>query len=200
VNKLKSLVVVFLVAHLPSFAGVAAQPNTKLHFVTSIGNVDMELYDTQAPITVKNFLNYVDSGFFNLTIFHRVVPGFVVQGGGLTADMQEKQMGPPIKNEAGNGLKNIRGTLSMARTSEVDSATSEFFINLVDNARLDHKDETPAKFGYAVFGKVTEGMDVIDSMQKVETHTVGDYKNVPVTPIVVQSVTRVPCDGENAAK
>jgi peptidyl-prolyl cis-trans isomerase A (cyclophilin A) len=156
-------------------------------FETSKGDIKIELDDENAPITVQNILEYVRSGFYDGTIFHRVIPGFVIQGGGFTADMQKKQTRGPIKNEADNGLQNLRGTLSMARTQVVDSATSQFFMNLVDNANLDHKG--PQQFGYAVFGKVIEGMDIVDAIAAVPTTTVGYYRDVPKEPIAIKKAT-----------
>jgi cyclophilin family peptidyl-prolyl cis-trans isomerase len=147
------------------------------------------LFDKEAPGTIDNFLKYVDDGFFDGTIFHRVVPGFVIQGGGFTEDMSQKKTQPPIKNEADNGLKNERGTLSMARTSDVNSATSQFFVNLKDNAFLDHQ---RGNFGYAVFARVTEGMDVIDKIAAVETGRRRGFDDVPVEPVIMTSVRRIP--------
>ena len=140
-------------------------------------------------MSVANFLAYVDSGFFKDTVFHRVIPGFVIQGGGMAVDMARKPTRAPIKNEATNGLKNLRGTLSMARTNEVDSATSQFFISLADNASLDN---SPRSFGYAVFGRVVEGMDVVDRIAKVKTGDRGGHQNVPVEPITVTGAVRLP--------
>ncbi len=157
-------------------------------FSTNYGDINIELMPEEAPVTVENFLKYVDEGFFDDTVFHRVIPGFVLQGGGFTADMQQKDTAAPIKNEADNGLKNLRGTLSMARTQVVDSATSQFFINLVDNAFLDHGDRD---FGYAVFARVVEGMDVVDKIATVQTADSGAHQNVPVEPVLVSSARRV---------
>jgi peptidyl-prolyl cis-trans isomerase A (cyclophilin A) len=154
---------------------------------TSMGDITIELFDAEAPVTVENFLQYVDDGFFNDTIFHRVIPGFVLQGGGFTADMKEKKTRPPIKNEAGNGLKNERGTLSMARTQEINSATSQFFINLKDNAFLDHGTRD---FGYAVFAKVTDGMEIVDRIASVATGNKGMHQDVPLEPVVILSAKR----------
>lgn len=156
-------------------------------FSTTLGEVTIELYPEKAPITVENFLAYVDAGFYDGTIFHRVVPGFVIQGGGFTESMEQKSTRPPIKNEADNGLKNERGSLSMARTRDVNSATSQFFINLIDNAFLDHGTRD---FGYAVFARVVVGMDVIDKIGAVRTSNRGMYQNVPVQPVVIQSARR----------
>ena len=159
-----------------------------LEFKTSKGAFTVQLFDKQAPVSVENFLRYVDEGFFDGTVFHRVIAGFMVQGGGLTADLQNKRGRAPIKNEATNGLKNKRGTLAMARTNEVDSATSQFFINLVDNDFLDNK---PGNYGYAVFGRVDSGMDVVDKIAAVKTSNRRGHQDVPVDDVVVISATRV---------
>ncbi|MBA2727417.1 MAG: peptidylprolyl isomerase, partial [Parachlamydiaceae bacterium] len=145
----------------------------------------------KAPETVKNFLQYVESGFYNGTIFHRVIDGFMIQGGGFTKDMAQKKVQAPIKNEAFNGLKNTRGTLAMARTGDVDSATAQFFINVKDNTFLDFKAKTPSEFGYAVFAKVVEGMDVIDAIKGVKTNTQGMHSDVPAEPIEIIKATVV---------
>ena len=158
-----------------------------IRFETSLGSFTVELVEQDAPVTTQNFLDYVDAGHFDGTVFHRVIPGFVIQGGGLGADMRQKPTRPPIRNEADNGLKNRRGTLSMARTNDPHSATSQFFVNLVDNAFLD-----PGRggAGYAVFGCVTEGMDVIDRIAAVKTGNKAGHQDVPVTPIEVTSAKR----------
>jgi cyclophilin family peptidyl-prolyl cis-trans isomerase len=174
-------------AALAAEEGTAKGAKPMVLMATSLGDIKIELYTDKAPETVKNFLGYVEAKFYDGTVFHRVVPGFVIQGGGLTADLSEKPTRPPIKNEAGNGLKNTVGTLSMARTGVVDSATSQFFINVRDNPALDHRNDTPAGFGYAVFGKVTEGMDVVHKIEKVATTTRGMHQNVPVEPVVITS-------------
>ena len=153
-----------------------------IRFETSMGNIDIDLYADEAPLTVDNFLGYVTSGFFENTVFHRIIPGFVVQGGGMTADMKRKETQPPIQNEAHNGLKNLRGTLSMARTQDPHSATSQFFINLADNTPLD---PSRGNDGYAVFGKVIAGMEVVDEMAQVETGTVGFHQDVPLEAVTV---------------
>jgi peptidyl-prolyl cis-trans isomerase A (cyclophilin A) len=158
-----------------------------IRFETTLGEFTVELFDKEAPVTVANFLKYIDDGFFDGTIFHRIVPGFVIQGGGFTEDMTQKRTQPSIKNEADNGLKNGRGTLSMARTNDVDSATSQFFVNLKDNDFLDHK---RGNFGYAVFGRVTAGMDVIDKIAAVETGRRRGFEDVPVEPVIMTSVRR----------
>jgi cyclophilin family peptidyl-prolyl cis-trans isomerase len=158
-----------------------------IRFETSLGDFTVELFEKEAPISAANFLAYIDEGFFDSTIFHRIVPGFVIQGGGFTEDMSQKRTKAPIKNEADNGLKNERGTLSMARTNDINSATSQFFVNLKDNEFLDH---SRGNFGYAVFGKVTEGMDVIDKIADVETGRKKGYDDVPVDAVVMKSVRR----------
>jgi cyclophilin family peptidyl-prolyl cis-trans isomerase len=158
---------------------------------TSMGDITAELDADAAPLTVANFLSYVEDDSYDGTIFHRVMAGFMIQGGGFTPDMQQKPTRAPVKNEADNGLKNLRGTLAMARTTVVDSATSQFFINVVDNAFLDFKAATQQGYGYAVFGKVTAGMDVVDAIAAVPTTTSGRSENVPVTPVVIESVTVV---------
>ena len=158
-----------------------------IRFETSLGDFSIELFEKEAPISVANFLAYVDEGFFDTTIFHRIVPGFVIQGGGFTEDMSQKRTKAPIKNEADNGLKNERGTLSMARTNDINSATSQFFVNLKDNDFLDH---SRGNFGYAVFGKVTEGMDVIDKIAAVDTSRKKGYDDVPTEAVVMKSVRR----------
>jgi peptidyl-prolyl cis-trans isomerase A (cyclophilin A) len=152
---------------------------------TSIGDIKIELYENEAPITVENFLTYVRDGFYDGTIFHRVIPGFMIQGGGFTQDMNQKPTKAPIKNEADNGLGNETGTLAMARTVEVNSATSQFFINLTNNDFLNHGYRD---FGYAVFGKVVEGMDVVNKIAQVQTGNKGPHQNVPVKPVVIESV------------
>jgi len=157
-------------------------------FETSHGTFTVELFDAQAPVTVENFLRYVDEGHFDGTIFHRIVPGFVIQGGGLTAEFANKKTRAPISNEAKNGLKNTRGNLSMARTSDINSATSQFFVNLADNAFLDH---SPRDYGYAVFGRVSAGMDVIDKIAAVHTGTRKGYKDAPLEDVVIHSARRV---------
>ena len=155
---------------------------------TSKGIIVARLDEEKAPVTVRNFLAYAGEGFYDGTIFHRVIEGFMIQGGGFTTDMTQKESKPPIRNEASNGLKNLAGTLAMARTSVVDSATSQFFINLVDNDFLDHKDRSSAGFGYAVFGEVIEGMDVVKSIGSVPTGNTGGFQDVPVEPVVIGKV------------
>ena len=155
---------------------------------TSMGSITVELDDAKAPVTVKNFLDYATSGHYDGTIFHRVIDGFMIQGGGFTKAMDQKPTKAPIKNEASNGLTNKRGTIAMARTMVVDSATSQFFINLVDNDFLNFRAPTPQYYGYAVFGKVTDGMDVVDKIAKVKTGFAGPHQNVPEEPVVIKKV------------
>ena len=157
-------------------------------FETTLGDFKIEFYEKEAPVSVANFKQYIDKGFFDGTIFHRIVPGFVIQGGGFTEDMTQKKTAAPIKNEADNGLKNSRGTLSMARTNDINSATSQFFVNLKDNVFLDHQ---RGNFGYAVFARVTEGMDVIDKIAAVETGRKRGFDDVPIDPVIMKSVRKV---------
>ncbi|MFO7640867.1 MAG: peptidylprolyl isomerase [Candidatus Competibacteraceae bacterium] len=162
---------------------------------TSLGSITLELAEDQAPKTVENFLGYVREGFYDGTIFHRVIDGFMIQGGGFTADFQQKATRPPIQNEADNGRKNQRGTIAMARTGDPHSATAQFFINVQDNPALDHRAPTPQGWGYTVFGKVIDGMDVVDQIRRVPTGRGGPggrFADVPATPVVIESVTLLP--------
>ena len=159
-----------------------------IRFETSLGDFTIELFDKDAPLSAANFLKYIEDEFFDGTIFHRIVPGFVIQGGGFTEDMEQKKTHPPVKNEADNGRKNARGTLSMARTNDINSATSQFFVNLKDNDFLDH---SRGNFGYAVFGRVTDGMDVIDKIAAVETGRRRGFDDVPVQAVIMKSVRRI---------
>ena len=156
---------------------------------TNMGTITLELNEEKAPETVRNFVKYAEDGHYDGTIFHRVIDGFMIQGGGFTKAMNQKPTREPIRNEAMNGLKNERGTIAMARTMVVDSATSQFFINLVDNAFLDFSSPTPQGFGYAVFGKVVDGMSVVDSSAKVKTGFSGPHQNVPEEPILIKKIT-----------
>jgi cyclophilin family peptidyl-prolyl cis-trans isomerase len=158
---------------------------------TNLGDFILELYPDKAPKTVENFMNYVEKKFYDGTIFHRVIADFMVQGGGFTPDMMKKAAGAPIANEAKNGLKNLKGTIAMARTSEINSATCQFFINVKDNTGLDHSGETSDKFGYAVFGKVIKGMDTIEKIRNVKTTTKGAYANVPEKSVIIKSMRRI---------
>lgn len=162
-----------------------SEANPTVLIKTTVGDIKVELFPEKAPITVKNFLQYVEDGHYNGTIFHRVIPGFMVQGGGFSKEMKEKSGRAPIKNEADNGLHNERGTLAMARTSVVDSATAQFFINVSDNGFLDFRDKTTRGYGYAVYGKVIEGMDVVDKIVRAPTSTQGPHENVPVTAVEI---------------
>lgn len=155
---------------------------------TSLGTITLELYPDKAPKTVDNFLSYVRRGFYDGTIFHRVVPGFVIQGGGFTPDMTKKETEPPIENEADNGLRNLRGTICMARTNDPHSATSQFFINTRDNAPLDFRERSLRGWGYAVFGKIVEGMEVVDEIEGVQTTSRDGYQDVPADPVLIESV------------
>ncbi len=166
----------------------AGQDRPRVAVETRLGRIVLELFPEKAPRTVENFLRYVQEGFYEGTVFHRVIPGFVIQGGGLTADLVPKPTHPPVRNEADNGLSNRRGTVAMARTMVVDSATSQFFVNLADNTFLDHRDKTPRGYGYAVFGKVVEGMDVVDAIARVKTGVVKGFRNVPLEPVVIDRV------------
>jgi len=160
-----------------------------LNITTNKGDVIIELNTDAAPISSENFLKYVRDGFYDQTVFHRVIPNFMIQGGGFTTEMAQKKTAEEIKNEATNGLKNVRGSLAMARTQVVDSASSQFFINLVDNTFLNHQDTTPNGYGYAVFGQVTEGMDTIDEIAKVKTGNHGSHQDVPQEPVMIESAS-----------
>jgi cyclophilin family peptidyl-prolyl cis-trans isomerase len=163
--------------------------NPKVLMRTSHGEITIELDADKAPISTENFLGYVRDGFYDGTIFHRVIENFMIQGGGFTPEMQQKPSGAPIENEAGNGLSNARGTLAMARTQVVNSATAQFFINTVDNDFLNHRDTSPAGFGYAVFGRVVEGMDTVDAIRKVPTGNHGGHGDVPTETVTIESAT-----------
>jgi peptidyl-prolyl cis-trans isomerase B (cyclophilin B) len=172
-----------------SFASTQLGEKVMVEMVTSKGVIKLELDAEKAPITVANFLEYVKSGHFEGTIFHRVIPGFVIQGGGLQSGMREKPTNAPIENEADNGLKNLTGTICMARTNDPHSATSQFFINLKDNSFLDHTGKNAQGWGYAVFGKVTEGMDIVEAIAAVRTGNAGYHQDVPVEDIVIEKVS-----------
>jgi peptidyl-prolyl cis-trans isomerase B (cyclophilin B) len=169
----------------PTAEPAKAPANPKVVLETSLGRIVLELDATRAPKTVANFLGYVKSGHYDGTIFHRVIPGFMIQGGGMTADLSEKRTGAPVPNEADNGLKNERGTVAMARTSDPNSATAQFFVNTVDNKFLNHSGKTAQGWGYAVFGKVVEGMDTVDKIAAVKTGNRGPYQNVPLEPVTI---------------
>lgn len=168
----------------------SAGKNPVVVMETSLGTVEMELFADKAPISAENFLKYVDDHFYDGTIFHRVIKGFMIQGGGFTQGMEQKSTRAPIKNEATNGLKNERGTLAMARTMVVDSATAQFFINVVDNPFLNNTGTDPQRYGYAVFGKVVSGMDVVDKIKDTPTTVKNGMPDVPATPVVIKSIKR----------
>jgi cyclophilin family peptidyl-prolyl cis-trans isomerase len=176
-----------------STAPAAGQPaNPRVLIETSKGNITVELFTKNSPQSVGNFINYVKTGFYDGTVFHRVIPGFMIQGGGMTPDMQEKPKNASIKNEADNGLKNLRGTLAMARMAAPDSASSQFFINVADNAFLDHRGTSYDTWGYAVFGQVVDGMNVVDAIVAVPRGDRGPYQDVPIEPVVMKRVTVLP--------
>lgn len=168
------------------FAPAALAANPKVELKTTLGVIVVELYPENAPKTVENFLQYVKDGFYEGTIFHRVIPGFMAQGGGFTPNLQQKTTRPAIRNEAGNGLRNAIGTLAMARTADPHSATAQFFINVADNDFLDFKSPDDKGYGYTVFARVTSGMEVVQKMLQVPTATVGPHQNVPRQPIVIE--------------
>jgi len=166
------------------------QANPRVVIETSKGDITVELNAEKAPLTVVNFLAYVDEKFFDGTIFHRVISNFMIQGGGFTPDMRQKPTKPPVKNEADNGLKNDRGTLAMARTGVVDSATAQFFINVENNTFLNFRGKTPDAYGYAVFGSVTAGLEVVDAIRAVKTTSKGMHDDVPAEPVVIKTIRR----------
>lgn len=169
-----------------------AKKNPSVEMVTSMGTIQLELYPAKAPKSVENFLTYVKAGFYNGTIFHRVISDFMIQGGGFDAEYKKKPTRAPITNEADNGLKNEKGSVAMARTSDVSSATSQFFINVVDNPFLDHKEKTPEGYGYAVVGKVLEGMDIVDKIKETPTGAKGSFaKDCPLTDVLIISAEKV---------
>jgi peptidyl-prolyl cis-trans isomerase B (cyclophilin B) len=186
--KIKTIVILgALVALVTAGAGMAVAANPKVEMETSKGKMVIELFPDKAPETVKNFLNYVETKYYDGTIFHRVIPKFMIQGGGFTSDMKQKSAGAPIENEADNGLKNDRGTIAMARTGDPHSATAQFFINSVNNDFLNHKSKTQQGWGYVVFGKVIAGMDVIDAISASKTVTRGRFRDVPAETIEINS-------------
>lgn len=173
-----------------AFSMSAMAANPKIIIKTSKGDIEAELFEDKAPITVKNFLEYVKKGHYKGTIFHRVINNFMIQGGGFDKKMTEKSTGAGIKNEAANGVKNENGTLAMARTSDVNSATAQFFINVSDNAFLDHTDPSDRGMGYAVFGKVTSGMPVVNKIKAVKTGSNGPHQDVPTEPVVILDIVK----------
>jgi len=191
---MKALMIsILMVLAIAMTAGAADKPgdNPKVVLDTTKGKIVIELYLQMAPETVVNFLSYVDAKFYDGTIFHRVIPNFMIQGGGFTADMQRKPGKKPIKNEADKGLKNDRGTIAMARTGDPHSATAQFFINTVNNDFLNHKNKTQQGWGYAAFGKVIKGLDVIDAIAAVKTSRFKQFRDVPAEAIVIKSASRV---------
>ena len=193
---LKKMMRVLACGIVLAYAGIAGAAdatvkNPRILMQTNQGAIRLELFVREAPLSVKNFLDYAAGGFYNGTVFHRVIPNFMIQGGGFTADMKQKPTGTPIKNEADHGLKNLRGTIAMARTMIVDSATSQFFINVVDNGFLDHSDKTVKGYGYAVFGRVVEGMDVVDKIAAVRTGVLKGIPDVPLAPVVIESMKAI---------
>ena len=179
------------------FAPIALADNPKVELKTSMGNIVLELYPDNAPKTVENFLQYVKDGFYDGTVFHRVIPGFMIQGGGFTPNLQQKPTRPAIRNEAGNGLRNAVGTVAMARTADPHSATAQFFINVTENDFLDFKSADDKGYGYTVFARVSSGMDVVAKITQVPTATVGPHQNVPRQPVVIEKARLLP---EAAAK
>ncbi len=174
--------------HTPFTLAAAGMVHPKVRVTTSMGVIQLELDAEEAPVTTANFIKYVKKGFYNGTIFHRVIPGFMIQGGGFKPGMKQKPAGKPIKNEADNGLKNTAGTIAMARTMDPNSASAQFFINTVDNPLLDHRDTSIQGWGYAVFGRVTKGMDVVKKIESVSTGRVGPFENVPKRDVVIRKV------------
>ena len=196
-SRLFKLLLAFTLIFGSSLSGLSAKeiPQqqddfTMVTMTTSMGTITIELNADKAPVTVENFLAYVDNGHYDGTIFHRVIPGFVIQGGGMVPGMQQKKTGSPIQNEADNGLKNLTGAICMARTNDPHSATSQFFINLKDNTFLDHKDKSPEGWGYAVFGRVTLGMDVVEQIAAVETGNIDHHSDVPLEDVVLVKAER----------
>ena len=175
---------------LAAFTAQGQEQNPIVVVKTSMGSFNIELYADKAPVTVKNFLMYVDEGFYAGTLFHRVIDGFMIQGGGLDREMNRKKTGAPIVNEAGNKLKNTVGTVAMARTGDPNSATAQFFVNVNDNTPLDYRDSSKEGIGYCVFGKVVQGMDVVEKIKAVPTGVKNGMRDVPVEPVVIESITR----------
>ena len=192
IKKLFALFAIFPFAAVsPTAVGKEPAPNPRVRMTTSMGVIELELATDKAPQTVKNFLGYVERGHYNGVIFHRVIPGFMIQGGGFLPGMREKTTGVSIKNEADNGLKNAAGTIAMARTSDPHSASAQFFINTVNNSNLDHRGQTMQGWGYAVFGKVTQGMDVVKKIESAPTGSAGHFDDVPKKDVVIEKVELV---------
>ncbi len=190
INRLLATLLVMMTCQL----GFAAEANPRVLMQTSMGDIVLELYPEKAPKTVANFLQYVDDKFYDNTIFHRVIDGFMIQGGGFTQSMKEKATRPPIVNEADNGLSNTIGTIAMARTSDPHSASAQFFINVNNNTPLDFRERTPRAWGYAVFGRVVKGMPVVKKIKEVKTSASGYFRDVPSMPVIIKSVTRINAD------
>ena len=184
--KTRAVILLLAILFCPISPAHSADAPVRVRLETNRGIIVVELDAQAAPVTVANFMEYVRAGFYDQTVFHRVIANFMIQGGGLTTDLERKATRKPIANEAANGLKNLRGSLAMARTMDPHSATAQFFINTVDNPFLDHRDQTPAGWGYCVFGKVAEGMDVVDAIAKVPTAVKKGLKDVPVEPVVIE--------------
>ncbi len=191
ISKIVTPIVSFALFSLMCLQLNSAYANPKVLMETSKGDITIELYENEAPRTVKNFLSYASEGFYNNLIFHRVIKDFMIQGGGMDSEMRQKDPKPPIKNEARRGLGNNRGTIAMARTNVVDSATAQFFINVKDNDFLNHTDKTARGFGYAVFGEVIKGMDVVDSIARVKTGIFNGFRDVPKEPILIKNVSMI---------
>ncbi len=188
-NKITAALFVFVLISFVCMQLNSAYANPKVLMETSKGNITIELYEKETPTTVKNFLKYVENGFYEGLIFHRVIPNFMIQGGGFDSKDNKKPTLPPIRNEARRGLSNKRGTIAMARTGVVNSATAQFFINLVNNDFLNHKDDSSRGFGYAVFGEVTDGMDVVDIIGRTRTHKNGVFENLPIKTITIKKIS-----------
>lgn len=197
-NTLRFLQKFLLIAWLvPAFA--SASPHVVLQ--TSMGEIELELYPDKAPVTVKNFLDYVNSGFYDRTVFHRVIFDWIIQGGGYDSGLNPRKTRPPIKNEADNGLENVSGTIAMARTEDPDSADSQFFINISDNHSLDHTSNSKLGYGYCVFGRVVRGMDVVRAISDVDTHEVEDFgANVPVKPVILKKAVVLGAAAQSPSK
>jgi cyclophilin family peptidyl-prolyl cis-trans isomerase len=193
-------ILIALTLTLASLSLSAQAQNPQVEMRTSLGTIVLELQPENAPLTVKNFLQYVNDGFYNGTIFHRVIADFMIQGGGFTTDMQQKKTRDPIKHEGGNGLKNQVGTIAMARTADPNSGTSQFFINVVDNQMLDFRGPGPQEIGYCVFGRVVKGLDVVNKIRNVQTATRGGHQNVPVQTVTIEKVTVIEAAAKPAAK
>lgn len=185
----RPIIPIILIVIFYFVAPALAMENSRVIMETSKGTVVIELFENKAPMTTANFVSYVQAKFYDNTIFHRVIRGFMIQGGGFTADMAKKKNRPPIRNEADNGLKNNTGTIAMARTSDPHSATSQFFINVKDNTFLNHKSKTPNGWGYCVFGRVIKGMEVVRTIENVKTTSKSVYRDVPAEPVIIESIT-----------